>query len=1022
MSVKKKIGVTASIIALVLIGLWQFLFSKKPNSFEELEQQITVGKIDSTDTDAVVEHALRILYQKLPEHKHLASSHTDAQKEPWNDNKQEAINEVLAHIDGGVVSDSTFFSQKRAQLYRLHIDILDYELYLKKFKSQSLTKDFERVLSFITNQFENLDNDLFPKNQVTFYRNLNDAQIEKKLSLESCYLTQRDFYNNHKLLKALPCLASGIFLADQIGDYRRRIDLLSHLQFILFSDDGFGLTKTSLILGSDLLKHASKHNHRYAMKLILLHRGGAKMVQGNYDGALQEFEKSKLLCEELNYSSAIVERKERIAIVYRRFGFFKKALEYYDTMLDSTATAHLDSELIARVLIGRGLVAFELGNFEEAKEYYEKSLDVLGDNSDSPYNQTALTNLGEVSFEVGDYEDALERFDRAIAKIIDETKSGSQKFSRLSLQTKRAEVNLEINNIDEALQIINAVNDELKITDFDLLRAKNLLLLGTLQNKLKKTQAALQTLEEAHSLFKNMGLVAGEIEALNLIAETHINNNDTENALSTLNEALIAADAIPELAEVWRIHHLLGKAYYGKKDYTNAEQSFEKAIAHLKKIASSVYSHEQRATFSQKIQPVFEDMVLLQIELGHIAKAFDYSEKERAQVASILLREKMAELEPESMVATFAPTTPELNRIELAQNLLDDDMAIIEYELTDSLLVIWVLRKNVELQADSKKVKRDTIANLVQQFRHFMTIEQVNDNFEDSFEKSEILGRQFFKLLIEPIIQHLSGVRQIYFIPDETLHHLPFTAILDGETYLIQQFAIAQMPSTSIFIQSLQKRTGASVKPAQERRLLSIGFDDQNLGVGGEAEPIAKLFEKNLLLMNPHEAPTELNVRARMDDGFDAILFATHGYLNQKQAYFSYLGLQAEAGISEPERDGQLNVLEIQNLSLLSTDLVFLAACESATGRLYRGEGIIGMHRAFLVAGASTVIANIWKVDSKFTERITTYFFEEWQTRKVTKIKALQAAQIKLIEKLKNYDATRTKATSLLLGPGNVKR
>ena len=93
--------------------------------------------------------------------------------------------------------------------------------------------------------------------------------------------------------------------------------------------------------------------------------------------------------------------------------------------------------------------------------------------------------------------------------------------------------------------------------------------------------------------------------------------------------------------------------------------------------------------------------------------------------------------------------------------------------------------------------------------------------------------------------------------------------------------------------------------------------------------------------------------------------------------------------------------LQIRDLNLQQTDLVYLSACESATGRLYRGEGIMSLQRSFLLAGSNSVIANLWRVEEQVTGDVTMSFFKLWSKGELGKSEALRQAQLATIKALK---------------------
>jgi CHAT domain-containing protein len=128
------------------------------------------------------------------------------------------------------------------------------------------------------------------------------------------------------------------------------------------------------------------------------------------------------------------------------------------------------------------------------------------------------------------------------------------------------------------------------------------------------------------------------------------------------------------------------------------------------------------------------------------------------------------------------------------------------------------------------------------------------------------------------------------------------------------------------------------------------------------------------------------------------IHFAIHAILDENHPLNSALVLTVPEKWTEGQENGLLQAWEIFEQVRLKADLVVLSACETGLGREERGEGLIGLTRAFQYAGARSVLASMWRVDDRRTAELMTQFYAQLQSGK-SKDEALRAAQLAILRR-----------------------
>jgi len=185
-------------------------------------------------------------------------------------------------------------------------------------------------------------------------------------------------------------------------------------------------------------------------------------------------------------------------------------------------------------------------------------------------------------------------------------------------------------------------------------------------------------------------------------------------------------------------------------------------------------------------------------------------------------------------------------------------------------------------------------------------------------------------------------------------------------------------------------------------------------GTRTEAEQISRLSKTSA-------APTDMwldlsanenDVKTREIQSYRVLHVATHGILDAQRPQFSGLVLSLVG--NKNDDDGFLRTSEIFNLKL-GAPLVMLSACESGLGKVKRGEGVIGLTRAFMYAGAPTVGVTLWSVADKPTAELMTDFYQQLLGPNPSPSSAMRQAQLAMISG-KKYSAPFYWAPFVMVG------
>lgn len=324
---------------------------------------------------------------------------------------------------------------------------------------------------------------------------------------------------------------------------------------------------------------------------------------------------------------------------------------------------------------------------------------------------------------------------------------------------------------------------------------------------------------------------------------------------------------------------------------------------------------------------------------------------------------------------------------------LDEDSALLEYSLGEEASYLFVVTR-----------EGMTVHRLPATSRIAEKVQAVRDGVEKSGRRAVSTytraARQLHDELIAPARPSLAGKRRLLISPDGPLHFLSFEVLLTEDDrgsefadlpYLLRDFSMSYIPSASVLSWLADSSPAPTAAREPVKRFLAFADpiydpeEDKTAGQpssGERPEPVSLVVQERGLGPMPRLPGTALEVKAiaglypaaevqlyergqaneenvkinPLVETARRIHFATHGVLNKRRPELSGLRLTRSSA-----DDGLLQVHEIFDLSL-QAELVVLSACDTGSGKEVSGEGLMGMTRAFLYAGASSVVVSLWEV------------------------------------------------------------
>jgi CHAT domain-containing protein len=232
--------------------------------------------------------------------------------------------------------------------------------------------------------------------------------------------------------------------------------------------------------------------------------------------------------------------------------------------------------------------------------------------------------------------------------------------------------------------------------------------------------------------------------------------------------------------------------------------------------------------------------------------------------------------------------------------------------------------------------------------------------------------QNLYKQLIAPIAHLLANGKRLIIVPHQMLHYVPFHALFDGTSYLIDRFAISYAASASVLrICRNRQPTGTG------RELVLAVADSLTPHINDEVEALRDLLPDADFFVGPDAGEDKLR---KYGPTAGKIHIASHGIFRADNPDFSSLRLG----------NNWLNLFDIFNLSL-GAEVTTLSACETGMNDVLGGDELLGLARGFLRAGTPSLVVSLWMVNDRSTAQLMSRFYRGLRDG-LTKAHALREA------------------------------
>ena len=646
---------------------------------------------------------------------------------------------------------------------------------------------------------------------------------------------------------------------------------------------------------------------------------------------------------------------------YHALGEFRKATDCYELCLK------ISEDLEDRASQGRahGSLAFSctsLGNFKDAIDHLELSLEIFKEEGDKDAEKRAYGNLGTVYQILGDFKNA-KYYNECVLEI---AKDKEDKAFRGRTYGNLGCIYHSLGDFEDAKENHELHLKTAKELGDDAGEGRAYGNLGNLYTSLGNFKKAIEYHERSLKIVRNLGNRVGEGGAYAGIGEANCRIGEFQKGIDAYVLCLNIAKEVGHRLLEGIAYHGLGACFESQNLIPKAQDCYQNSVKALNEMRCSLESQDDwKISLREVYQSVYTGVWRCLLKQDKVDDALLAAELGRAQALNDLLQSNYG------FETRVQPSTLEETVQDIAACLPSN---VVFLSVDKKEIYFWFVQKQesggvkVTLR---KKSFREKFSEDVDATKYLQSLVKVDDLGEDCL-------KTLYDIAIHPIVDLVHGA-ELIIVPEGPLCLAPYAAFMDSNSrYLSETLRIRVIPSltTLKLIVSYPEgdhcNTGALLvgdpclkdipKKRGEKRLPQLP------GAKKEVEVIAKILNAEPLIGT---AATKDEVLKRLSL-VEIVHMAAHGRMETGEIALAP-NINRQSRVPK-EADYMLTMKDVLSVKL-QAKLVVLSCCYSGRGEI-KAEGVVGISRAFLGAGARSVLVALWKINDAATLEFMEHFYQ----------------------------------------------